>query len=134
MPRVICFRRDMFDAIIARRKTETRRLSGRWMSLKLGETVDARIGRGKDEGLRLTVVRRDRVPLQSIQLMDCVAEGYPYTADHVNQAGYPDPCEWFEALWDEIHKTVGETYADNPDVTVIGFELLSYDPPRQKPC
>jgi hypothetical protein len=77
---------------------------------------------------RLTL-RVNRVffdPVQRISAADAIAEGHPRRPEisddpQVHQDAARD---WFMDLWDTLHTKPGETWADNPMVVALQFEVI----------
>lgn len=69
--------------------------------------------------IRITGIRQER--LQGIATVDAIAEGCP--AIHKGGILY-SPIDRYADLWDSIHTKPGETWADNPLVWVLEFELV----------
>ena len=75
--------------------------------------------------LRVTDKRLE--PLQAITYEDILAEGWnPQTSEPITEetAG-EDARAWFIALWNSLNAKRGYAWEDNPEVAVIGFEILS---------
>lgn len=104
----------------------------------VGRTYAVQPGRGqKSVGrIRITGIRQERV--QDITFDDAVAEGITYSDDLFGRGvlipGYivsVDPPRFsvtakggYQQLWDSIHTRPGETWAENPSVWVLEFELV----------
>jgi len=74
--------------------------------------------------LRVTDKRLEE--LRAITYEDILAEGWnPQTSEPITEetAG-EDARAWFQSLWNSLAKP-GERWKDNPEVAVIGFEILS---------
>lgn len=69
--------------------------------------------------IRILKIRQER--LQCISHEDAVAEGMP-TRDA--DGGLLSPRKGFSQLWDSIHTKSGTTWASNPLVWVLDFELV----------
>ena len=118
MARIILMTRENLDKVRNGTKTETRRISPRWMWLKIGDILDVRVSRGVKENLYVKVLDRRRQPLQDIKDREIVAEGF-------DPESPGSAWGWWINLWDSRHREPTETWEANPDVTVIRFERLA---------
>ena len=72
--------------------------------------------------LDVVEVRRER--LRAITVEDAVAEGIDMPATVSRPDGWPGALERFVMLWNAINDKPGKRWADNPEVTVVRFEVL----------
>jgi hypothetical protein len=100
------------------------------------QTYAVQPGRGKHAVGRIGIVKIRKERLQDISEDDCRAEGILVPPTHgrfacvipnaITPARYimPSPIPYFAELWDSIHPK-GKRWADNPEVWMLEFELIS---------
>lgn len=75
--------------------------------------------------LTLRVKRVFHDPIQRISSADAIAEGIaPAANSQTIDCDTPDPRDSFRALWDSLHTKPGETWADNPMVVALEFDVI----------
>lgn len=105
---------------------------------QVGKDYAVQQGRGKPSvgRIKITSIRGER--LQSIQGDQAILEGVYREVVGIDEYGserafyshglwaqmYFNPIDAYRALWDSIHTKTGETWADNPLVWVLEFELV----------
>lgn len=130
------FKPEMYTAILAGRKTQTRRLEdpgdryhGTWVERngrrkwRVGDVYAIQPGRGQPALGHIVLLRISLQPLQDISPKEVMAEGIYF--------GYPDSHGFrselvpeFARTWDSIHRKPGTRWADNPHVWVLTFKLV----------
>ena len=75
----------------------------------------------REARIRITGIRSER--LQDITEEDAEAEGVGAISFEVDYEEYQSYVYAYEELWSDIHTAPGTTWADNPEVWVLEFEL-----------
>lgn len=119
---MIRFTEPMQQAVREGRKTETRRVSQKWMRLRVGDELFV-----PRTDLRMVVAdppRRER--LQDISEASAIAEGLFVPEAEYAQNGPRAAANAFRCLWDSINgDEPGRAWADNPEVTVVTFRRIA---------
>lgn len=124
----IRFDKQSIDAILAGRKTVTRRLAnGKPCRYRCGETLyvaERWRQPEKDARLFVEVVSVSIEPMCHINAQEIEREGYPFDGR--------GPFPWWRDRWNSIHREPGTRHEDNPDVYRIKFKVVEPTGEEQK--